>query len=191
MNTAFKTTNSNAYIDSLERFMSAAGGPVRWLVVTHDDQRLARPVYDALSGEAVATIRAPQHTWSSASDLLAEAVDWAICQSEIRNLVFVGYVPLTHHTGTPEPTSEECSSTPSAERPRGFDRLRAGAQHHTAMNLRAQQQFAADVRRITNHPSIKRAMDHHQLTVQGLLYRAAHGCFVAYDVRQDAFRALV
>ncbi len=90
MTTTLLSTTANAHIAALESVFSQATTPVQWLVIAHNESRLVNSLSSALAGESAAMLQVSQDTWDFKGKELAETIEWALQQGEIKNLVLVG-----------------------------------------------------------------------------------------------------
>ena len=178
---------ANTHIESLEAVFSESKTAIEWLVIAHNDSRMMRSLSDALSRESAAVLEVSQDTWDFGGDELPEAIEWALRQGKVKNVVLVGH----SQAGGSASRASLVASTTKAEIRSGNERLIAGVQLANAHNRDAQARFALLVRQMSQIPVVHSRCANGELATYGLFYRAESGLFLAYNGEQDECRPLM
>lgn len=189
MTTTFSTNTTNPHIAALETVFDEAENPIEWLLITHNEPRMIQSLSSALSGEQATMLELSQDTWDFAGNDLAETIEWALQNSEIKNVVLVGHSQTAGSASraslvVPQQTKQDDSES-------GYARLLAGIHRNNVQTRSAQEQFAAHVRQMLQIPVLHNRWSSGELAVYGLFYRAEGGLFLAYDADAGTFRPLV
>ena len=184
MYSILKTAPANPFIASLEPVFDDADTPLKWLVLSHDDETVMRSLSDALGGESVAVLKLAGNDWDFQSRDLAEAMEWAFDHSDIENLVLVG-------CSQPDSADDESSlSTMQQYRSASnYDRLLAGVQQTGARNRELQMQFVSQVQQLASMKLVRQKGS--SLSVSGLFYRKEDGVLLVYETTRDCFQPLL
>ncbi len=89
MTSTLSTTSSNPLTAKLKLAFGQTATPVQWLVVAHNDTRLIRTLESALPDESAVVLEVSQESWDF--DQLGEAIEWAMMNGDLQNLVLVGH----------------------------------------------------------------------------------------------------
>lgn len=184
MSTAFPTTANNPHIAALEHVFAKSNDTIEWLVITHNDSKMLRSLHFALGDESAAVLEVSQDTWDFEGKQLAETIEWALQQSEIKNLVLVG----NSDAKGPESRASLVASKSNAALEDGYGKLLAGVQSKNARRLEAQERLAANVQQASQIPVVHNRWSNGELAVHGLFYRAETGFFMAYNTETDSFQ---
>lgn len=176
----------NPHVVALESAFDQTNMPVQWLVIAQDDMRVTNLLSVALSGQSAVVLHVPQDEWDFRSREVAEAIEWALQQGEIRNLVLVGSSQVGDEMGSavtvPAKKVTQCNS--------GIGKLIAGVQHHIGRIREVQDAFAEQVQCLSQIPAVRSRCDVGALNVCGLLYRPESGVFLAYEPGSNTFQPL-
>lgn len=176
----------NPHIVALESAFDQASTPIHWLVIAQDDKRLMNLLSAALSGQPAVVLHVSQDVRDFRSREVAEAIEWALQQGEIRNLVLVGSSQaadaMRSAVTVPAKKVTQCNS--------GIGKLIAGVQHHIGRNREVQDAFAEQVQYLSQIPAVRSRCNDGALNVCGLLYRPESGVFLAYEPGSNTFQPL-
>lgn len=187
MTTTLFSATSNPHIAALETVFTDVTKPVEWLVIAHNDPQMLRSLSSALTGESAAVLQVSQDTWDFEDGNLAEAIEWALQQDHLKNVLLAG---SSQAGGSESRASLVSSKTPQGGKD-GYARLLAGVHFNNARNRAAQERFAGHVQRMSQIPVVHNRLSNGELAVYGLFYRTDSGLFAAYDAEAGTFRALV
>lgn len=176
----------NPHFVALESAFDQASTSVQWLVIAQDDTRLLNLLSAALSGHSAVVLRVSQDVRDFRSREIAEAIEWALQQGEIRNLVLVE----SSYTGDPMGSAVTISAKKVTHRNSGIDKLISGIQRHVGRNREVQDAFAEQVQCLLQIPAVRGRCDDGTLIVCGLLYRPESGMFLAYEPGSNKFQPL-
>lgn len=185
MTMTLNTTTTNPHIAALETVFDQAAKPIQWLVIAHNDSKMLVSLASALSCESAAVLEVPQNTWDFDGKFLPEAIEWALQQDAVKNLLLVG--------NSEAPGSEVRASLVAdewGECEGSYAKLLAGVERKNARNRDAQERFAAHVQQMLQIPVLHHRWSSGELAVYGLFYRSDSGLFLAYDNDADTFRPL-
>ena len=177
-------TSANPHVSVLDAAVRDAAKSVEWLVIAHNDPRMLQSLNMALTNAAILEIS--QDTWDFENGPLAEALEWALEELPLKNVMLVGNSQSEGGECRAEMASE--AAKPAGH---GYERLIAGVQSRSARNRGAQQRFEDHVRSMKRVPTLRDRSAAGDLAVHTLFYRAESGLFLAYDADAQIFRPLV
>ena len=184
MISSLSCTTSNPHIAALEPVFAQATKPVQWLVIAHNDSQLIRSVCAALTSEPAAVLEVSQDTWNFASQEYADMFEWALQQGDIRNVLLVG----SSRSERAASHASLVSASKHSQGTVGYDRLLANAKRNSARTAEAQDEFAGQVRQLSQVPAFRKQLSDKEIEIYGLFYRAEAGLFLNYDVGEDTFQ---
>ena len=178
--------NTNTHIAALEYVLAKAQRPVQWLVIAHNDARLVRSVSSALKGQSAAVLEVSQDTWDFEDKEFVEAIEWAMQQEDIRQLVLVG----SSQAGGAASRASLVSDGVDVQGKVGYERLLANVKQKSIRSAEAQEEFAGQVQQLSQLPILHDKVSNQELELYGLLYRPETGLFSHYDADKDTFQVL-
>ena len=185
MLTTLANISTNKHIRALEQILASKGSTVHWLVIAHDDPPMIRSLTAALPRDSAALLRVSQDAWDLDGGSLPEAIEWALHETAIENLVLVGH---SCADGSNRLSPSEIGRDAS---PGSYGRLAGGVRRHNEQVWETQQRFAAQMRQLAEIPVVHSRRSHGELTVYGLYYRSENDVFLTYDVEHGTCRPLV
>lgn len=150
------------------------------LVIAHDDPRLVELLEQLLPPEHTATLAIPQGHWDFRDPALAELVACAVRELPAKNLLLVAH----SQGGDPEHPHGERWNLPTGGDPR--TRIR----RWRSQVAQAEAHFVEQLARLAEVPVADGRAVAGSLRLEGVLYRAEAGAFVAYDRARGEFRCL-
>jgi hypothetical protein len=183
MTSTLLNTTDNEHIAVLESAFDQATEPVQWLVITHDSHRLMNSLSRALAGKSTAVLEASQDCWDFSNSKYIEAIEWAIQQGAITNLVLIG--------ASPDRTPYSRYRADRVRSGSGYERLVKGIEDHTARMHEAQKRFSQHIQTLSQLPLVRRLECEGMMVLHGLFYREESGLFLLYDRESDCFQPLL
>lgn len=187
MSNAFPTTATNPHLSALEPALVSAARPVEVLVVAHNDSRMLKAIFRALSRESAAVLEMSQDRWDFGDDQQSEAIEWALRQGNLNQLLLVG----SSQAGGTQPRATLVANSENGQAKRGFERLVENVERNHSRIRAAQDRFAEQVRQLSQLPLVREKRANGELKLFGLFYQAESGGFLAYDLESGNYRALV
>lgn len=190
MSTVTQTIHGNVHLTAIQAAFSEATSQVEWLVIAHNDSHLIKSLHEALAGTSAAVLEVSQDRWDFTGSDLPEAIQWALDQGGVSNLVLVGHA---HAGGADarlsfvEPGSPEGDAADHS----GYRRLVGGVQRSGQHNRSAQNRFAEQLKQLQELPAANSRQQDGELSVYGLFYRDESGLFLLYDAENDSFHPLL
>ncbi|MFK8111908.1 MAG: carbonic anhydrase [Rubripirellula sp.] len=181
------TTTINKHIESLETAFAESAATVDWLVIAHSDALMLRCLASALSGESAAVLALPQPVWEFDGGEFTGAIEWAIQQGNIKNLLLVGHSQAGGTTSRVSIVSSDAKQTPQND----YGKLLASVGKKNEENQIARSEFASQVQEFCQIPGVRQQQADGELTVHGLFYCAESGLFLAYEAETGKYRALM
>lgn len=181
MNTKLSDTSVSSYVGELRAVFADTERPIEWLLIAHDDDQMLNALLSALSGQSAAVLVVSQDKWTTDWEQLSETIEWALQQSEIKNVVLVGQLEAV----------ESLPESPTPKSQSGYDRLRLGAQQTNTRTRNAQKEFAAHVDQVAQIPVAHARWSDDALAVYGLFYRCLDGIFLICEPDSDTIRPIV
>jgi len=191
MITQFPNASANPLIETLRQAMEESSDGYEWLVVAHNDDRLVRSLYAALSHVPVFILETPQEKWNFRDGELAEAIEWAIQQTSLKHLALVGHSHAAAG-GDADPSRSPLSQDESVEGGSGgYSRLRNGVTRTTARTRESQSSFAQQLEQLFAAPAVRKQSLDGDLAVYGLFFIAESEAFLSYEPDRKSFLPLI
>lgn len=184
------TISVNQHIDSLKDQLNQIGSSqLDYLIIAHPDHQMLGQLKQAFEKSSIAVIALPQNFWCMEDTEVSELIDWAVGQLNVQGILLVGH----SQGGTPKDNLQVCPAG-NIERNGASNRFNSLFEQVEASQQcvrENEKHFVNELKSLQKQKMIESGSLRKKDLLQGLFYRAESGVFCLYDLKNDAFQALM